>query len=233
MCTKWFLGTGGGDGQSTMFESWDDAKLTKYNINVDEYDHTDVAERPTILIDNYHTHRQPYLTMIFLWDERVNFLLSSRYDPLKAGTGEAGMEIDEDDEDDVSTSELSSSYSSARRRSPKKTRQMKGKGKRNDGGIKETMSEIVNLIKSSSSNVSLSPSVGNSKTTGLTLLDLNSLDDKHVGHLIFLKDNDMLTETRKVEILSNIEEVYAMISETHGKKRKIDNCSGNTNNTVS
>ena len=91
----------------------------------------------------------------------------------------------------------------------------------------------MDLIKSSSSNVSLSPLVENNKTTGLTLVDLNSLYDKHVGHLKFLKYNNMLTETRKVEILRNIEEVYAMISETHGKKRTIDNCSGNTNNTVS
>jgi len=120
-----------------MFESWDDAKLKKYNINVEEYDHTDMAERPSILINNYHTHQQPYLTMIFLWDERVNFLLSSRYDPLKAGTGKAGMEIDEDDEDNVSTSEFSSSYYSARRRSPKKAMQMKGKGKSNNGESKK------------------------------------------------------------------------------------------------
>jgi len=83
------------------------------------------------------------------------------------------------------------------------------------------MSEIVNLVKSSSLNVSLSPLVGNTKTIGLTLVDLNSLYDKHVGHLKFLKDNDMLTETRKVEILRNIEEVYAMISENHEKRERL------------
>ena len=91
MCTTWFLGTGGGNGWSTMFQSWDDAKLDKYNVSDELYDHTDVAARPNIFVNNYHSHRQPYLTMIFLWDEAVNFLLSSRYDPMKAGTGEAGM----------------------------------------------------------------------------------------------------------------------------------------------
>jgi len=34
--------------------------------------------------------------MIFLWDEQVSFLLSSRYETLKAGTGEAGIPKDGD-----------------------------------------------------------------------------------------------------------------------------------------
>ena len=193
-----------------------------------------MAERPIILINNYHTHRQPYLTIIFLWDERVNFLLSSIYDPLKAGRGEAGIGNNNDDEDDTSMSGLSNSYSSEKRISPKKQScSKKGKGAVSDGAIKETLSEIANLITKSSSNVSPTSSSDNTKTTGLTLVDLNSLYDKHVGHLKFLKDNDMLTETRKVEMLANIEEIYAMISETRGKKRRIDNCSGNSNSTVS
>ena len=108
--------------------------------------------------------------MIFLWDDRVSFLLSSRYDPLKAGTGEAGMQND-DDEDGTSLSDLLSSYSSVKWQSPKKSG---GKGKKeDDGGIKETMTEIVNLITSSSSNFSPTPSIANTKTTGLELMDLN------------------------------------------------------------
>lgn len=235
MCTKLFLGTGGGDGRSTMFESWNDAKLKKYSISVDDYDHTDVAEQPSILINNYHTHIHPYLTMIFLWDERVHFLLSSRYDPLKAGRGEAEIGNDEDDEDDNSMSGLSSAYTSANRRSPmKKTRGKRGKGAANNSGVKDTIDGLVNLVtKASSNNISPTSSSDNRKTTGLTLVDFTSLYEKHVGHLKFLKDNDMLTETRKVEILKNLEEVYAMISETHGKQRSIDNCSGNSNSTVS
>ena len=62
-----------GDGRSTLFENWDAVKLEKYDINPDEYDHTNMASRPSILIDNYHTHKTPYLTMIFLWDEKVDF----------------------------------------------------------------------------------------------------------------------------------------------------------------
>ena len=40
--------------------------------------------------------------MIYLWDEEVAFLLSSRYEPLKAGTGEAGMP--REDEESISES---------------------------------------------------------------------------------------------------------------------------------
>ena len=52
MYTKWFLGTGGGDGPSTIFESWDDGKLKRYNVTEETYDHTDVGACPSILVDN-------------------------------------------------------------------------------------------------------------------------------------------------------------------------------------
>ena len=119
MMTKWFLGTGGRDGRSTLFENWDAVKLEKYDIDPDEYDHTNMASRPSILINNYHTHKTPYLTMIFLWDEKVDFLLSSKYDPLDTGTGEAGIVQDEDTSFNGSISGHTSSSSSIRRRSPK------------------------------------------------------------------------------------------------------------------
>ena len=139
-------------------------------------------------------------------------MLLSRYDPLKAGRGKAGIGNNNDDKDDTSMSGLSSSYSRVNWRSLKK--QSCGKISKvavNDDAIKETLSNIVNLVTKSSSNVSPISSLDNTKTTGLTLVDLNSLYDKYVGHLTFLKDNEMLTETQKVDILANIEEVYAMI----------------------
>ena len=74
MTTKWFLGTGGGDGRSTFFENWDDAKFIKYAIDPDDYDHTNMAERSSILIDNYHNHRNLYLTMIYFWDKKWIFI---------------------------------------------------------------------------------------------------------------------------------------------------------------
>ena len=91
MMTKWFLGTGGGDGCSNFFENSDYTKLDKYSIDLDEYDHTNMVERPSILIDNYHTHTNSYLKMIYLWDKKVDFLLPSKYNLLMTGTGKAEM----------------------------------------------------------------------------------------------------------------------------------------------
>ena len=169
-----------------------------------------MAERPSILIENYHNHRNPYLTMIYLWDEKVDFLLSSRYDPLTAGTGEAGMRID----DDESISELSTTASSAKKRSPRK---VKRNGKKDDAGINESMLAIVNLLKSSSDNKKPPPAAAEST---LSLTDLNVLYDKHVSHMSFLKDNDLLTEEKKQVILKNIEEVYGMITNTHSNNKR-------------
>ena len=50
---NWFKGTGGGSGDRALFEGWDDARLSRYNIDMDTYDHTDVSSRPAILIDSY------------------------------------------------------------------------------------------------------------------------------------------------------------------------------------
>ena len=89
---------GGGDARSTLFEYWDEEKLNKYDIDLDDYDHTNMAERLSILIDNHHNHKNPYLTMIYLWDEKVDFLISLRYDHLTTGMGEAGIPRDDDDD---------------------------------------------------------------------------------------------------------------------------------------
>ena len=93
-----------------MFENWDAVKLVKYDVDPDEYDHTDMASRPSILINNYHNHKTPYLTMIYLWDEKVDFLLSSKYDPLDADTGEAGINQDEEGSISGHTSSSMSTY---------------------------------------------------------------------------------------------------------------------------
>ena len=195
MCTKWFLGTGGGDGRSTMFESWDDAKLDKYKIRDETYDHTDVAARPSILVNNYHSHRQPYLTMIFLWDEMVNFLLSSRYDPLNAGTGEAGMPKVGDNECDSIVDDMS-----RRTVSPIHRRGKRGKNTKKEGGMKETMIEIVNLIKNSTTakEPSQTPSSVSTIKSGCSMIldKLNGTHDRYMAHLQCLKDNDLLTAER-------------------------------------
>ena len=90
MLHLWFQGTGGGSGNTTMFETWTEEKLNKYDIDPAVYDHTNIESRPAILIDGYAKHKK-YLTMIFLWDEGKDYILASKYNPLKIGTGEAGL----------------------------------------------------------------------------------------------------------------------------------------------
>ena len=49
---QWYLGTGGGSGRATMFEDWSSEKLNKYDIDPSVYDHTDIKNRPAVLIDS-------------------------------------------------------------------------------------------------------------------------------------------------------------------------------------
>ena len=212
MITKWFLGTGGGDGRSTLFENWDAVKLEKYDIDPDEYDHTNMASRPSILINKYHTHKTPYLTMIYLWDEKVDFLLSSKYDPLDAGTGEAGIN------DEESISGHTSSSSSFRKRSPKpKIKIKKTKQSESHKSINDSMMAIVNLLNTNKKEEKKAAVVSEAK---MSLQDLNALYDKHVSHLKFMKENDLLTDEKKNNIVCNIEDVYEMITKSHSTKKR-------------
>ena len=65
----WHKGTGGGPGLITEFEGWSDAKLERYGVDLDIYNHTDVSKRPAILINKYCKQRTPYITMVHLWDK--------------------------------------------------------------------------------------------------------------------------------------------------------------------
>jgi len=70
---NWFKGTGGGTGDSTLFEGWLDEQLEKYNINPDTYDHTNIATRPAIMMEGYCTQRVPFLTVFFCGIKRWIF----------------------------------------------------------------------------------------------------------------------------------------------------------------
>ena len=61
---EWNKGTGGGSGVATAFEQWDESKLDKYSVDIDDYDHTNIASRPLILFDLYTKGSEPYLTVI-------------------------------------------------------------------------------------------------------------------------------------------------------------------------
>lgn len=62
-----FKGTGEGSGASTMFEGWDNTKLSCHGIDPDNCHHIDVSKQPSILIQNYSNQRVPYITIIYLW----------------------------------------------------------------------------------------------------------------------------------------------------------------------
>ena len=89
----WHKGTGGGPGLDIYFESWSQDKKDKYNIDLDSYDHSNVAGRPAILIENYtQDHvKKPYLAVIHMWDELTAHLLSSKHDPFESTQGEIGI----------------------------------------------------------------------------------------------------------------------------------------------
>ena len=53
----WYKGTGGGSGDTSIFEDWTKEKLDKYDIDPNLYDHTIVNKRPLILMDGYAKKR--------------------------------------------------------------------------------------------------------------------------------------------------------------------------------
>ena len=113
--SNWNKGTGGGLGLSSKFETWSQDKLDKYDIDPTIYDHTNVKNRPSILMEGY-TKKKMYLTVMFMWDKKLEFILSVKYDPLKIGRGEAGL-VREENNEDVSMSGMSSLCSKTSKRS--------------------------------------------------------------------------------------------------------------------
>lgn len=81
-----------------MLEYWNDEKLEKYDLDIDTYDHMNVENFPSILLDLYCNQRTPYLTVIYLIYKAGDYLLASRHDPLKCGRGESGMDDSMSDE---------------------------------------------------------------------------------------------------------------------------------------
>ena len=151
--------------------------------------------------------------------------------------GEAGMPKVDKYECDSIVDDLS-----CRTISPTKRRGRRGKHAKNEGGMKDTMIEIVNLIKNTTTTKepSLTPSSVSTTKSGcsMTLDELNGTHDRYMAHLQCLKDNDLLTPERKQNILKDMEDIIFQISNKHGLKRGIDDVntnsnSNNANNSVS
>ena len=212
-----------------MFKTSNDKKRSKYDIDDDTYDHTYVSSRPSILANNYHTHRQLYLTMIFMWDEKVRFLLSSRYAPLKASIGETGIPKAGDEHYSIPADGDSSS-----RYSPIKNRRVKLKTALKDSAIEDTMAEIVNLIKGTSTrerDQTLSM-VTTAASNEMSFDHLNRTHNRYMTHLKCLKGNNLLTDKQKEKIIDNLEEIMAQMSAKNGIKRSIDNLGSSVGNNI-
>ena len=89
MLYKWYKGTGGGSGNSTMFQYWSDEIKDKYDVIVEEYDHVNVKERPSTPINNYS--KEKYLTVFLLRNKEKDYILGLKYNPLSLSVGEAGI----------------------------------------------------------------------------------------------------------------------------------------------
>ena len=202
----WFKGTCGGSGDSTFFEGWSDEKLTKYDINPGDYDHTDVGARPAILIQGYCTQRIPYLTIIHLWDKMGDYLLSSRHDPLSIGMGEPGISTD---------SAMSSLTGAGGKSSPNKK-----KRESPESGLKEVIKSVIDLCNNGGQDKDDLKTNKSQKENLMIenqgLPQLFALIEQHKVHLNFLMEHGMCGDDRKESIIKKIEDIFEIISRRSG-----------------
>ena len=121
-------------------------------------------------------------------------------------------------DDEESDSVISSTPLSAQKRSRRHKIKVKKVNKNGtDGLMNDGILAIVSLLKANTNEDKKLPAVTHAE---LSLQGLNSLYDKHVSHMAFLKENDLLTPEKKVSIVRNIEEVYEKITNWHGVKKR-------------
>ena len=233
MLKNWFKGTGGGTGDCSLFEGWSDEKLEKYDIDPDTYDHTNIATRPAIMMEGYCPQRVPFLTVIYMWDKKVDFLLSSRHDPITIGLGEPGMSTASiDNVDNVSTITSDTCSGSPRKRGPNK----KQKGATTVEGVDTMISNVMDYLKKSNSENEENKKrpardVDELLLENRPLTELFALIEQHQKHLKLLKDNDMLSDDKKLSIITEIEDIFEMVKSrsNRNKKRSADDNSLNSN----
>ena len=182
-------------------------------------------------MEGYCSQKIPFLTVIFLWDKNVDFLLSSRHDPLKIGQGEPGM--------GPTTNRTSNTVSmiTTDASTGTSTKKIKSKLKK----LTATAEELQDMIKNM---VSLVKSAGKTneprvvpKDEGTLLLEnrpineLLSLIDQHNKHLTLLKEMGMLSDEKKVAIVAEIESIFTIVNNRSiNKKRSSVDISSDTSN---
>ena len=231
---NWFKGTGGGSGDSSLFEGWSDEKLEKYDIDPDTYDHTNIATRPAVMMERYCHQKVPFLTVIFMWDKKVDFLLSSRHDPITIGLGEPGMSTASiNNVDNVSLITSDNNSGSPRKRGANKK---KKKGTNTEDGVDTMISNVLDYLKKSNSENKENKKRPPRDSEELLLenrplTELFALIEQHQKHLKLLKENDMLSNDKKISIITEIEDIFEMVNSrsNRNKKRSADDSSLNSN----
>ena len=96
------------------------------------------------------------------------------------------------------------------------------------------------IVNSLNTNISEEKNAVVRREEDMSLADLNTLYNKHVSHLQFMKENNLLTDFRKKNIIKNIEDVYELITNSHSNKKRsrddqteVDNHNTNSNSQVS
>ena len=205
---NWFKGTGGGSGDRALFEGWDDARLSRYNIDMDTYDHTDVSSRPAILIDSYSKQKYPFLTIIHLWDKDADYLLSSKHDPLKIGRGEPGM-TPVDDQLSLLTQDSTKSASTSPRMNS-----LKRKAGASAKNVENMMQSIISMCRDNDSqyNPEAPKKKENDSVENLPIDQITNLIEQHQKHLKCLQDNKMCTDEKKNKIFAETDRLFSIIS---------------------
>ena len=211
MLYKWYKGTGGGSGDKTMFQDWSEEKLDKYDVIAEEYDHSNVKDRPSVLIDNYS--KTKYLTIIFLWDEEKDYILGSKYNPFSIGIGEAGI----NDKDDSTVSQITL------RSTPDKPK-AKFSAAEEATALVASVFSLVNDKKETSKDDMMG-------IEDQSLAELMQLHEMYLSNFNFKKDNGMLTDDTKVSMMQKMDCIFEIIeARSSGKKRSIDDIDNNSNN---
>ena len=223
----WFEGTGGGSGETSMFQSWSEEKLDKYDIDPTVYDHTDISSRPSILIDGYAKHKK-YLTMIFLWDERKDYILASKYNPINIGMGEAGIPI-------VESTVTTPSRVTGRGAGSKSPHKVSKVGKSTpEEEAKKMMETVMNLMMERSAVEAKNEDDVDTSMEKQPISELIKLHDMYIRNLTLHQENNTLTDKKKVRIMKQIDDIFEIIEDrTAKKKRKRDKDCDSDIDTVS
>ena len=165
-----------------------------------------MSQRPLVLFDMYTKVKEPFLTVIQLWDNMSDNILCAKYDPLNIREGEAGMECSTLGSVDSSTIATTSSPSRKRKLT-------------NDPpvGIQDVMKSMTDLCQSYKSTVTKVEKDNNTNKTemgvdSMSLKDLYEAIDQYKKHIVFLKEMDVCSEEEKCDIAGKIKQLFAEIN---------------------